>query len=197
MGAIRTNATALLSVGATGAVLALGVLGAPSATAAETQPITSFGFAITPSTVAPGGKTVLSVTGCNAAYATASSGVFDTVSIARGQTARVTVDRDARRGAVYSVSFTCNGETGSADLTITGGTTRPTTSSTSTATARANTAVTSTATGGASLGVRGGLGGSVAGMDPRELCAGAGLFLAAVGGTAYALLRRRRCARGH
>ncbi|WP_030301195.1 hypothetical protein [Streptomyces katrae] len=196
MGAIRTNATALLSAGATGAVLALGVLGAPSATAAEAQPITSFGFAITPSTVAPGGQTVLSVTGCNAAYATASSGVFDTVSIARGQTARVTVDRDARRGAVYSVSFTCNGETGSADLTITGGTTRPTTSSTSTATARANTTVTSTSTGGASLGVRGGLGGSVAGMDPRELGAGAGLFLAAAGGTAYAL-RRRRAARGH
>ncbi|MFE6847411.1 hypothetical protein [Streptomyces sp. NPDC057686] len=196
MGAIRTNATALLSAGATGAVLALGTLGAPSATAAEAQPITSFGFAITPSTVAPGGQTVLSVTGCNAAYATASSGVFDTVSIARGQTARVTVDRDARRGAVYSVSFTCNGETGSADLNITGGTTRPTTSSTSTATARANTNITSTATGGASLGVRGGLGGSVAGMDPRELGAGAGLFLAAAGGTAYAL-RRRRCARGH
>ncbi|KJY47761.1 MULTISPECIES: hypothetical protein [unclassified Streptomyces] len=195
MGAIRTNATALLSAGATGAVLALGVLGAPSATAAEAQPITSFGFAITPSTVAPGGRTVLSVTGCNAAYATVSSGVFDTVSIARGQTARVTVDRDARRGAVYSVSFTCNGETGSADLTITGGTTRPTTSSTSTATARSNTSVTSTSTGGASLGVRGGLGGSVAGMDTRELGAGAGLFLAAAGGTAYAL--RRRSARGH
>ncbi|KOY55396.1 hypothetical protein [Streptomyces sp. XY332] len=195
MGAIRTNATALLSAGATGAVLALGVLGAPSATAAEAQPVTSFGFAITPSTVAPGGRTVLSVTGCNAAYATVSSGVFDTVSIARGQTARVTVDRDARRGAVYSVSFTCNGETGSADLTITGGTTRPTTSSTSTATARSNTSVTSTSTGGASLGVRGGLGGSVAGMDTRELGAGTGLFLAAAGGTAYAL--RRRSARGH
>ncbi|MEV0411758.1 hypothetical protein AB0I68_13405 [Streptomyces sp. NPDC050448] len=193
MGAIRTNATALLSAGATGAALALGVLGAPSATAAEAQPITSFGFAISPSTVAPGGQTVLSVTGCKAAYATASSGIFDTVSIARGQTARVTVDRDARRGAVYSVSFTCNGETGSADLNITGGTTRPTTSSTSTS--RAVPRATSTA-GGASLGVRGGLGGSVTGMDARELAAGAGLVLAAAGGTAYAL-RRRRSTRGH
>ncbi|MYT22402.1 hypothetical protein GTW69_19265, partial [Streptomyces sp. SID7760] len=174
MGAIRSNATALLSAGATCAVLALGALGAPSATAAEAQPITSFGFAITPSTVAPGGQTVLSVTGCNAAYSTVSSGVFDTVSIARGRTARVTVDRDARRGAVYSVTFTCNGENGSADLTIAGGTTRPTTSSTSTATAAASR--------GASLGVRGGLGGSVAGMDPRELGAGAALFLGAAGG---------------
>ncbi|KMO99530.1 hypothetical protein [Streptomyces roseus] len=188
MGAIRSNATALLSAGATCAVLALGALGAPSATAAEAQPITSFGFAITPSTVAPGGQTVLSVTGCNAAYATVSSGVFDTVSIARGRTVRVTVDRDARRGAVYSVTFTCNGENGSADLTIAGGATRPTTSSTSTAAAAASR--------GASLGVRGGLGGSAAGMDPRELGAGAALFLAAAGGTAY-VLRRRAATRGH
>ncbi|MET9324767.1 hypothetical protein ABZX75_32140 [Streptomyces sp. NPDC003038] len=210
MGAIRTSATALLSAGATGAVLALGILGASTATAATTttaattatgvtsatgagagagaKRITSFGFAITPSTVAPGGQVVLSVTGCDAAYATASSGVFDTVSIARGQTVQVRVDRDARPGALYSVSFTCNGETGSADLTIAGGTARtPTTSSTTGATA------TATAT---TLGVRGGLGGSVARMNPLELGAGAGLLLAAAGGTAY-MVRRRRAGRSH
>ncbi|MEU4732978.1 hypothetical protein [Streptomyces sp. NPDC023588] len=192
MGAIRTAATALLSAGASGAVLALGVLGAPAASAAEAQPITSFGFTLTPSTVAPGGQVELAVSGCNAAYATVSSGVFDTVSILRGQNARITVDRDARRGAVYSVSFTCNGETGSADLTIAGGTSRPTTSSTSTATARP----TAPAASAAARGVRGGLGGSVAGMDPVEFGAGAGLFLAAAGGTAYAL-RRRGSRRGH
>ncbi|MFF8261359.1 hypothetical protein [Streptomyces virginiae] len=213
MGAIRTSATALLSAGATFAVLTLGALGAPAASAAEARseaqamPQTekyaerhaeqrarqvSFGFTLTPSTVAPGGQVVLAVSGCNAAYSTASSGVFDTVSIARGQTVRVTVDRDARPGALYSVSFTCNGETGSADLTIAGGTTRPTTSSTRTATIAAPAPVTT----GAALGVRGGLGGSVAGMDPVELGAGAGLFLAAAGGTAYAL-RRRASGRGH
>ncbi|MFE3556267.1 hypothetical protein ACFXKW_15575 [Streptomyces sp. NPDC059193] len=189
MGAIRTSATALLSAGATGAVLVLGALGTTAATAAEARQVTSFGFSITPSTVAPGGQTVLAVTGCTAAYATASSGVFDTVSIARGQTVRVTVDRDARRGAVYSVSFTCNGETGSADLTIAGGTTRPTTSSTRTATP--NATVTTSA-----RGVQGGLGGSVAGMDPVQLGAGAALFLAAAAGTAYSL-RRRGSRRGH
>ncbi|MBT2407904.1 MULTISPECIES: hypothetical protein [unclassified Streptomyces] len=216
MGAIRSSATALLSAGATSAALALGVLGAPAATAAEAQPITSFGFSITPSTVAPGGQVALSVSGCNAAFSTASSGVFDTVSIARGQTVRVTVDRDARRGAVYSVSFTCNGETGSADLTIAGGTTRPTTSSTTGATRSASPGVPLRVSPGvplrvspgvsrsaspagspsASLGVRGGLGGSVAGMDPRELGAGAGLFLAAAGGIAY-VVRRRAVGRGH
>ncbi|MFJ7592427.1 hypothetical protein ACIQZO_34670 [Streptomyces sp. NPDC097617] len=191
MGAIRSSATALLSAGATGAVLALGAFAVPAATAAEARPtITSFGFTLTPSTVAPGGQTVLAVSRCNAAYATASSGVFDTVSIARGQTVRVTVDRDARRGAVYSVSFTCNGETGSADLTIAGGTTTPTTSSTRTATGAA------LPTPSSALGVRGGLGGSVAGMDPVEFGAGAGLFLAAAGGAVFAL-RRRRSDRGH
>ncbi|WP_327418257.1 hypothetical protein [Streptomyces sp. NBC_01233] len=198
MGAIRSSATVLLSAGATGAVLALGALGASAATAAEARQVTSFGFTITPSTVAPGGQTVLAVSGCNAAYSTASSGVFDTVSIARGQTVRVNVDRDARRGAVYSVSFTCNGETGSADLTIAGGTTRPTTSSTRTATVTATRAATPTnaTVANSARGVRGGLGGSVAGMDPLELGAGAGLFLAAAGGTAYAL-RRRGSGRGH
>ncbi|MFD9407362.1 hypothetical protein ACFWBN_10145 [Streptomyces sp. NPDC059989] len=192
MGAIRPSRTALLSAGATAAVIALGALGTPAATAAGPRQVTSFGFTITPSTVAPGGQTVLSVSGCNAAYATASSGVFDTVSIARGQTARVTVDRDARRGAVYSVSFTCNGETGSADLTIAGGTTRPTTSSTRGAT----TSPRGVTTSASARGVRGGLGGSVAGMDPVELGAGALLFLAAATGTAYTL-RRRGSGRGH
>ncbi|MGW6817666.1 hypothetical protein [Streptomyces sp. NPDC055005] len=228
MGAIRSSATALLSAGATGAALALGALGAPAASAAEAAPITSFGFAITPSTVAPGGQTVLSVSGCDSAFATASSGVFDTVSIARGQTARVTVDRDARVGALYSVSFTCNGETGSADLTIAGGTARPTTSSTvgvrrtpapipppppAVAPTRAptrTTTVTPTRSAGVTptrsvsgpassapgLGVRGGLGGSVAGMDPVELGLGAALVLAGAAGTTYAL-RRRRSPRGH
>ncbi|MHC6625182.1 hypothetical protein ACYTFC_03555 [Streptomyces globosus] len=200
MGAIRSSATALLGAGAAGAVLALGVFGAPAAIAAEAQPITSFGFALTPSTVAPGGQTVLSVTGCDAAFATASSGVFDTVSIARGSTARVTVDRDARRGAVYSVTFTCNGENGSADLTIAGGTGTPTTSSTSAERPAAPRAATATAAGpaesAAARGVRGGLGGSVAGMDARELGAGAALFLAAAAGTVVAL-RRRASAHRH
>ncbi|MFE4260566.1 hypothetical protein [Streptomyces sp. NPDC056883] len=200
MGAIPTSPTALLGAAAAGALLIVGAAAAPAARAAEAAPITSFGFAITPSTVAPGGQVVLSVTGCNAAFATVSSGVFDTVSIDRGKTARVTVDRDARRGAQYSVSFTCAGETGSADLTIAGGTGKPTTSSTVGA-RRSASAVAGTSTGtsagtgtGASrratLGVRGGLGGSVARLDPLELGAGAGLVLGGLVGLGYALRRR-------
>ncbi|EFL18894.1 hypothetical protein [Streptomyces sp. C] len=250
MGAIRGSATALLSAGA---LIALGAFCAPSAMAPGTAPaapapqaapVTSFAFALIPSTVAPGGQVILSVSDCDAAYATASSGVFDTVSIPRGQTVRVTVDRDARRGALYSVTFTCNGENGSADLTIAGATSTPSTSSTTgvrptpsaeptigvrprattptatrtathaatpratptavrtapaariTPTARASAPVSAQRSTPAALGVRGGLGGSVAGMDHRELGVGAALFAAAAGGTAYAV-RRRRPARGH
>ncbi|MFJ3921536.1 hypothetical protein [Streptomyces sp. NPDC090022] len=211
MGAIRTSATALFSAGAAGGLLVLGALGMPAGATGipPGAPVTSFGFAITPSTVAPGGQAVLSVTGCNAAYATVSSGVFDSVSIPRGQTVRVTVDRDARRGALYSVSFTCNGETGSTDLTITGGNSTPTTSSTDVArpvnsvapvvTPLATGAVTTavppaptravTATAGA---VRGGLGGSAGSIDAREIGAGAGLFLVSAAGTAYMIRRRSR-----
>ncbi|MFE2342017.1 hypothetical protein ACFXCR_21315 [Streptomyces sp. NPDC059431] len=216
MGAIRTSPSSLLGAAAAGAALILGGALAPTASAsgtgtgAEAAPVTSFGFAITPSTVAPGGQVVLSVTGCNAAFATASSGVFDTVSIERGKTVRVTVDRDARRGAQYSVSFTCSGETGSADLTIAGGTAKPTTSSTAgtrtgssagtgtrprttTGTGTGTSAGTGTGTGAsrrATLGVRGGLGGSVARMKPLELAAGGGLILGGLVGLGYALRRR-------
>ncbi|MFD8143002.1 hypothetical protein [Streptomyces sp. NPDC059708] len=232
MGAIRSSATALLSAGATGLALALGAFGAPAALAAEAAPATSFAFAVTPSTAAPGATVTLSVSNCGAAYATASSGVFDTVTIERGKTVKVKVDRDARPGALYSVTFTCDGENGSADLTISGATSRPSTSSTTgprrtpspTATsgtglrpppltppARTTAPVRTTpparttpvprrtpvpSATTATLGVRGGLGGSIAGAHPAELAAGAGLFAAAAGGAAYAL-RRRRAARGH
>ncbi|RSS36376.1 hypothetical protein EF912_35550, partial [Streptomyces sp. WAC07061] len=66
-----------------------------------------------------------------------------------------------------------------------------------TPTARASAPVSAQRSTPAALGVRGGLGGSVAGMDPVELGVGAALFAAAAaGGTAYAV-RRRRPARGH
>ncbi|MCX4782531.1 hypothetical protein [Streptomyces sp. NBC_01264] len=198
MGAIPTSPTALLGAAAAGALLLCGAVAAPAAHAAEAAPITPFSFTITPSTVAPGGKVELSVTGCNAAFATVSSGIFNTVSIDRGKTAQVTVDLDARRGAQYSVSFTCAGKTGSADLTITGGTSRPTTSSTvappKTPTASADASrSTGTGTGAsrpATLGVRGGLGGSIARLDPLQLGAGAGLVLGGLVGLGYALRRR-------
>ncbi|AWI32272.1 hypothetical protein [Streptomyces tirandamycinicus] len=144
-----------------------------------------FSFAVTPSTVAPGGTVTLGVSGCGTT-ATASSGVFDTVTIPPRQTATARVDLDARRGAVYSVQFTCNNQTGTTDLTISGGgAATPTTRSTSTAAPRPQP-----------QGVKGGLGGSIGGMNAVEITAGVGLVLAASGGVVY-VVRRRSGSRLH
>ncbi|MFD5427544.1 hypothetical protein [Streptomyces sp. NPDC127084] len=160
----------------------------PTATAAATdsggaagsarqQP---FSFAVSPSTVAPGGQVTLTVSGCNSP-ATASSGVFDTVTIPAGMTGTAMVDSDARRGAVYSVTFTCGAQSGTTDLNISGGAAAATTSSTS----------TSAATSAASpQGVRGGIGGSVREMNTGMIATGAVLVAAAAGGLCYVLRRR-------
>ncbi|MFE7773772.1 hypothetical protein ACFU5O_07725 [Streptomyces sp. NPDC057445] len=132
-----------------------------------------FSFAVSPSTVAPGGQVTLSVSGCPTS-ATASSGVFDTVTIPPGLTGTATVDRDARRGAVYSVTFTCNGQSGTTDLSISGGTATPTTQSTSTASPQ---------------GVKGGLGGAVSEMNAGKIATGAVLVLVAAGGVFYVVRR--------
>ncbi|MDI9883395.1 hypothetical protein QMZ92_03005 [Streptomyces sp. HNM0645] len=144
-----------------------------------------FSFAVTPSTVAPGGTVTLGVSGCNTT-ATASSGVFDTVTIPPRQTATARVDLDARRGAVYSVQFTCNNQTGTTDLTISGGSgaaATPTIRSTSTAAPQPR-------------GVKGGQGGSIGAMNAVEIAAGVVLVLAASGGVVY-VVRRRSGSRLH
>jgi hypothetical protein len=169
MRTIRAASAAALAIAAV-------ALTAPAATAAPAGGptggnVTPFGFSVTPSTIAPGGRVTLSVTDCGTT-ATASSAVFDTTTIPRGRTAVATVDRDARRGAVYRVTFTCEGRSGTTSLTIAG----------SGATARPTTPVPG--------GVRGGLGGSVGGSDTAEFTAGAALVLAAAAGTVYAARRR-------
>ncbi|MET7617734.1 hypothetical protein [Streptomyces sp. NPDC005408] len=172
MRAIRAASAALLGV----ASLALT---APIATAADHQ-ASSPVFSVTPSTVSPGGRVTLSASGCNTT-STASSGVFDTVSISPGSSATVTVDLDARPGAQYSVQFNCPGQgTGSFNLTITGGRSTPTISTTATSPA----------------GVRGGLGGSIGGLNAGELAAGTALVVAAATGTIF-VFRRRSGSRRH
>ncbi|MFB7645864.1 hypothetical protein ACFC0S_01305 [Streptomyces sp. NPDC056084] len=185
MGAIRIASATLL-----GAAAALS-LAAPTATAAGGTAggsnITPFGFSVTPSLIAPGGQVTLNVTGCST-EATVSSGVFDTVTVPKDSSRNATVDWDAKRGAAYTVTFSCDGARGTSQLTISGGS--PTTSSTVRPTVRPTVTTP--------RGVRGGLGGSVDGpLSPVELAAGATLIALATGGTGYALYRRRATGRRH
>ncbi|MBL1292058.1 hypothetical protein JKV81_35105 [Streptomyces sp. For3] len=180
MRAIRVAPVALLGAAAC-------FLTAPAASADVLNGGTSTSFTptITPSTVAPGGRVTLGAMGCTT-EATAFSGVFDTTTIPSGRSATATVDQDARRGAVYEVTFRCGTTTRSANLTITSGATSsptPTTAPTTSSTA-------------SPAGVLGGLGGSVDTMDPAEIVAGSALVAVASAGAFY-VLRKRRTGRQH
>jgi hypothetical protein len=167
------------AIGAASAAL-LGVttltVSAPAAVASGGY-ITPFGFTVLPSTVPAGGQVTLWLDrndgGCKGP-ATVTSAAFDTVTIPRGRSqATAAVDWDARPGATYRVTFTCNGASGSTDLAIAGG--RP---------------------GGRTplpvpnRGVHAGEGGTLAGFDLKELGLGAALVAGSLG-TAYHLTRRR------
>ncbi|MFC8830069.1 hypothetical protein ACFT9I_32635 [Streptomyces sp. NPDC057137] len=198
MRAIRAASAALLGA----AALALTTPAVAMATAAA--PVTPFGFAVTPSVIAAGGQVTLTVTGCSST-ATAESGVFDDTAIPSGGSARASVFWDAKPGAMYEVTFSCNGEEGTTDLTIAGGTPAPTPTptrtSTSTPTRTPSPAATLTPTTSSTAiappgGVKGGLGGSFIGMNGTELAIGTGLVAAAALGTVL-VVRRRSASRQH
>lgn len=184
MRAIRATSATLLGVAAL-------ALTAPMAAAEVNGGSTRFGYTVTPSTVAPGGRVTLSVTNC-ASSATASSGVFDTVTVPSGGSAAATVDWDAKPGASYRVTFSCDGTTGTRTLTIARAAGAP---SPTTAAPRAVTP-TASSTSLTPAGVQGGLGGSIGGMNAAEIVTGTALVVAAATGTVYAV-RRRTDARGH
>lgn len=175
MRAIRVASAALLGLGAL-------ALTAPGAVAkSDIGTITPFGFAVVPSTVAAGGQVTLQVDrdngGCRGAV-TVTSGVFDTVTIApRTSSATATVDWDARPGAVYQVTFTCDGVSGSTGLTIAGRRPVPPTPEPLQPTVP--------------RGVHAGEGGSVGSFSAGRIGLGAAL-VAGSAGTAYVLTRRRR-----
>ncbi|MEU8760544.1 hypothetical protein [Streptomyces sp. NPDC048659] len=129
MRAIRAAAAALLAGPLATAVL---VLGAPAALAEDGggpkdgtdgtgHGITSFGFSVTPETVAPGGTVTLKADGCQVPTVTVESGIFDTVTLTEGREGTATVDVDAKAGARYEIAFDCKGERGTAPLTVSGG----------------------------------------------------------------------------
>ncbi|MFF4905308.1 hypothetical protein [Streptomyces sp. NPDC001260] len=174
MRAIRVASAALLGVGA------LAFSAAPAA-ANDGGNVTPFGFSVLPATVTAGGQITFRLDrdsgGCKGSV-TVSSAVFDTVTIPRGRSSgTATVDVDAKAMAVYQVTFSCDGMSGSTDLTIAGG--RPV-GPTPVPINPANP----------DRGVHAGEGGSVAGFDLREIGLGAALIAGSVG-AAYHFSRRR------
>ncbi|MER5876107.1 MULTISPECIES: hypothetical protein [unclassified Streptomyces] len=170
MRAIRVASAALLGVTAL-------TFTAPAAFAGDRDDhnITPFAFSVQPSTIAAGGQVSLLLKrdgGCRG-NATVTSGVFDTVTIPPGQSsATAMVDWDARPGAVYDVTFSCGGASGSTGLTIAGG---RSSSPTPVPLQR---------------GVRAGVGGSVGGFDLKEIGMGAALITGSVGAAWYMVRRR-------
>ncbi|MEU6810059.1 hypothetical protein ABZ920_13870 [Streptomyces sp. NPDC046831] len=130
----------------------------------------------------PGGQITLRIErgrdGCREA-ATVSSGVFDTVPLPPGRSSdSAQVDPDARPGAVYQVTFVCDGGTRSADLRIVGA-----------------DGEGGGGPGPLQRGVQAGEGGTLAGHDLGEVGMGTALVGGAIG-AAYYLSRRRADADG-
>ncbi|MFH9547942.1 hypothetical protein [Streptomyces sp. NPDC017435] len=173
MHAIRVASAALLGLTAL-------TLSAPAAVASDDDNhyVMSNGYDVLPSTVAAGGRVTLQVdratSGCRSSV-TVHSGVFDTVVIPRGSSSAVAVvDRDARAGASYRVTFDCGGISAVKELTIAGG--RP--------------VDPLPLPYPVPQGVHAGEGGSVAGFDLEEVGLGAALVAGSVG-AAYRFARRR------
>ncbi|MGW0465565.1 hypothetical protein ACWDX6_09865 [Streptomyces sp. NPDC003027] len=180
MRAIRAASTALLGAAALAlaAPLASAADGAPAPAQNAPRAKAPGDFVVSPSLVAPGGRVTLTAPGCRST-ATASAGIFDTVTIPPGASATAVVDWDAKRGAVYTVSFNCTGGVqDTVTLTISGTTASPTPTTGSTVLTPPR-------------GVQGGLGGSMGGVDTVTLAAGAGLVAVAATGLVYVVVRRR------
>ncbi len=169
MRSLRVASVALLSTGAF-------ALAAPMASANDggtTPNVTSFGFTVSPTTVAAGGTVTLNATECQEPLVKVSSGIFDAVELNEGKSATVKVDADAKPGAQYEVTFDCKGEKGTTTLTVAGHSTG-----------------TGTGTTTPSKGVKAGLGGGAAGQNGDEIAAGYALLAGALGGGVF-LMRRR------
>ncbi|MFE2286919.1 hypothetical protein ACFXDJ_22460 [Streptomyces sp. NPDC059443] len=167
MRAIRVASVALLST----AALALAAPMASANDGGTTPNVTSFGFTVSPATVAPGGTVTLNATGCQEPLVKVSSGIFDAVELNEGKPATAKVDADAKPGAQYEVTFDCKGEKGTTTLTVAGHS-------------------TGTGTTTPAKGVKAGLGGGAGGLNGTEIAAGSALLAGALGGGVF-LMRRR------
>ncbi|MEV3870736.1 hypothetical protein [Streptomyces sp. NPDC049906] len=180
MRAIRlASATALAGTALVASALALA---APHATAEDRGSGEDrdaehgrFEASAAPTTIAAGGQLTLRASGCTG-ETRVTAGVFDAVRLREGERSRsVTVDGDARAGASYALTFSCeNGASRTVHLTIAG-----------------HSPVEHPAQPEhQQYGVRAGTGGTVAGFDLGEIGLGAALVAGAVGSAWYASRRR-------
>ncbi|MFI7321837.1 hypothetical protein [Streptomyces venezuelae] len=176
MRAIRVASATLLTASA----LALSAPAAAAAAVGE-ENVTAFGFSISPKTVAAGGQVTLSVDGCDG-DTKVTSGVFDDTTIPKGQkSATAHVFWDAKPGAMYEVTFTCNGSNPGSDKTdLTIATGRPDNNSHHNQHNQHNQH---------NKGVKAGVGGSLGGLDLHEIALGGALIIGTLG-TAYYKARR-------
>lgn len=155
--------------------------------------ITSFGFSVSPSTVAPGGTVTLKSDGCEVPSVTVTSGVFDSVTLNEGRAGTAKVDADAKVGAEYQVTFDCKGEKGTTPLTIAGGTTGGHETGGHETGGHETGGRESVGTDtGAHKGVKAGFGGGADAMGTPEVVTGTALIAGALGAGGLLLLRRRR-----
>ncbi|MGK5531076.1 hypothetical protein [Streptomyces sp. URMC 129] len=186
-----TGLGAMVLGASTPAALAAAEPGQPRSPGQATNP--SFGFSVSPASVRPGGAVDLTVTNCTRFEATAESAVFDKITLGMAgalQSARTTVDADARVGSRHNVTFTCGSETGTATLTIAAATGTPTPTATATPTGTATPTASSTVL--PTRGAQAGVGGTQSEGDTM-LLAGGGLTALAV--AAGLFLARRRAGR--
>ncbi|MFB7423530.1 MULTISPECIES: hypothetical protein [Streptomyces] len=184
MRAIRTASAALLATAAVALSAPAALAGDdPGADPGTGRNITSFGFSVTPRTVAPGGTVTLTSDGCEVSSVTVTSGIFDTVTLTEGRPGTATVDIDAKAGAEYEIAFDCKGERGTTTLTVDHGTAPP---------PAPVTPHPPQPPRPPHKGVKAGFGGSTGSdaLGTAELAAG-GVLIAAAAGTAVVLTRRR------
>ncbi|MEU9699387.1 hypothetical protein [Streptomyces sp. NPDC047981] len=151
--------------------------------------ITSFGFSVSPATVAPGGTVTLTSDGCEVGSVTVTSGIFDTVTLKEGRAGTATVDVEAKAGAEYQVTFDCKGEKGTTPLTIVGDATGGHTTGGHATGGKDGGTTTDT---GAHKGVKAGFGGGADAMGATEAVMGGVLIAGALGAGGVLLARRHR-----
>ncbi|MBW5482400.1 hypothetical protein [Streptomyces bambusae] len=153
-----------LAAVAAATLVAAAALPALAPAVAYARPVAS----VSPTSVAPGSRVSLNVSGCGTKTGRATSTAFGTVWLTPGNLEATnlfggaTVYRDARTGA-HQVTFECGGAGGE------------------------RVTLTLNVTAGVA---QGGLGGSIGGMSPGQIALGGTLVAAALGSGAWVLRRR-------